>query len=64
MRTLFEEEEQFYYEAKWLNNFLNNCSFWCESNVHKNRNLSIDNYFNNITPYMRNLITNLQNSDA
>ena len=32
--------------------------------VKKNRNLSLDEYLNKITPYLKNIITDLQNSDT
>ena len=35
-----------------------------EEMVIKNRNLSLDKYFNKIKPYLRNIITDIQNFDA
>ena len=35
-----------------------------ESNDDKNRNLSLDEYFNKIEPYLKNIIIDLQNSDT
>ena len=35
-----------------------------ESNGDKNRNLSLDEYFNKIEPYLKNIIIDLQNSDT
>ena len=63
IRTLFEEEED-YYEPKRLSNFQNNNCNVYESNGDKNRKLSLDKYLYKIKPYLRNIIINLQNSDA
>ena len=35
-----------------------------EEMVIKNRNLSLDKYFNKIKPYLRNIMTDIQNFDA
>ena len=64
IRTLFEQQEEYYYKPKRVNNFWNNKYIECESNGDKNRNLSLDEYLNKIKPYLRNIIINLQNSDT
>ena len=65
IRTLFEqEEEKDYYEPKRVSNFGNNSYIEYESNGDKNINLSLDEYLNKIKPYLRNIIVNLQNSNA
>ena len=64
IRTLFEEEEEGYYEPKRLSNFGNNNYIEYESNDDQNRNLSLAEYFNEIKAYLRTIIINLQNSDA
>ena len=64
IRTLFEEEEEGYYEPKRLSNFGNNNYIECESNDDQSRNLSLAEYFNEIKAYLRTIIINLQNSDA
>ena len=61
--TLFEQEED-YYEPKRVNNFWNNNYIEYESNGDKKRHLSLDKYFNKIEPYLRNIITDLQNSNT
>ena len=63
IRTFFEQEEV-YYELKRVINFWNNDCIEYESNGDKNRNLSLDEYLHKIKPYLRNIIINLQNSDA
>ena len=49
--------------TKRVNKFWNNICIKDESNGDKNRNLSLDEYFNKIETYLRNII-NLQKSDA
>ena len=63
IRTLFEQEED-YYEPKRVSNFWNNNYIEYESNGDKNRDLSPDEYLSKIESYLRNIIINLQNSDA
>ena len=41
----------------------NNCIEY-EKNGDKNRNLSVDQYLNKVKPYLRNILINLQHSDA
>ena len=56
IRTLFEEEEEDYYEPKRVSNFGNNDD--------QNINLSLAEYLNEIKAYLRTTITNLQNSEV
>ena len=63
IRTLFEQEED-YYEPKRVSNFWNNSYIEYESNGDKNSNLSLDEYLNKIKLYLRSIIINLQNPDA
>ena len=60
---IFEQEED-YYEPKRVSNFWNTNYREYESNGDKNRNLSLDEYLHKIKPYLRNIIINLQKSDA
>ena len=62
IRTLFEQED--YYKPKRVSNFWNNNYIEYESNGDKSRNLSLNEYLNKIEAYLRNIIINLQNSDA
>ena len=47
-----------------MSNFWNTNYREYESNGDKNRNLSLDEYLHKIKPYLRNIIINLQKSDA
>ena len=60
MRTLFEQEED-YYEPKRLSKFWNNNYIKYQG---KNRNLSFDECLNKIEAYLRNIIIALQNFDT
>ena len=66
IRTFFQqEEEKDYYKARRVSSFWNNNYIEYESNGNKNRKLSLDEYTNKkIEPYLRNIITDLQNSDT
>ena len=59
-----KEEKETYYEPKIVSNFWNNNYIKYESNSNKNRNLSLAECLNKIKPFLRNIINNLQNSDA
>ena len=59
-----QQEEKDYYKSKRVSNFLNNNYIESESNGDRNRNFSLDEYFNKIEPYLRNMIIDLQNCDA
>ena len=63
INILFEKEDD-YYKPKRVSNFRNNNYIEYDSNGDKNRNLSLNKYLNNIKPYLRNIIINLQISDA
>ena len=58
--TLFEQEKD-YHEPRRVGNFWNNYYF---EDGCKNGDLSLDEYVSKIEPYLRNIIINLQNSDA
>ena len=62
IRTLFEQEEEHYYEPKRVSNFWNSSYIEYEGNGDKNINLSLDEYLNKIKLYLRNVIVDLQNS--
>ena len=65
IKTLFEQEEQEdYYKPERVNNFWNNNYIEYKINGDNNRNLSLNKYLNKIEPLMRNIIIDLQNSDA
>ena len=48
IQTLFKQKEEDYYEPKRVSNFLKNN--YIESNGDKNRDLSLDEYLNNVSP--------------
>ena len=64
IRTLFEQQEENYHKPKRVSNSWNNNHIKYESNDDKNRNLSLDEFLNEIEPYLRNIIIDLQNSDT
>ena len=47
-----------------MSNFWNNDYIEYENNGDKNWNLSLDEYLNKIKPYLKDIISDLQNSDA
>ena len=47
-----------------MSNCWKNNNIEYESNGGRNRNLSLDEYLNEIEPYLRNIILDLQNSDT
>ena len=59
-----KQEKDYYYKPKRVSNFWNDNYIEYESIGDKNRNLSLDEYFNKIEPYFRNMIIGLQNSDT
>ena len=61
---LSNKKKKNYYDTKWVNNFWNNNYIEYESNGDKKRNLSLDQDFHKIEPYLRNIMINLQNSDT
>ena len=63
VKTLFEQQEEDYYEPKRVSNFWNNNYIEDDSNGDKNRNLPLGRFLNKIKSYLRNIIINLQNSD-
>ena len=66
IKNLFEykKEEENFYKPVRVNNFWNNDYIEYESNGNKNNNLSLDEYFNEIKPYLKDIIINLQSSKA
>ena len=64
IRTLFEQRKEDYYKPKRVSYFWNNNYIEYEGNGDKSRNLSLDEYLKKVEPYLRNIITDLQNSDT
>ena len=61
IRSLFEEEEDCY-KPERVSTFWNNNYIDYESNGVKNSSLSLDKCVNKIKTYLRNIITDIQNS--
>ena len=61
--ALFEQQEKDYYTSKKVHNFWNNNYIVYRSYGDRN-NLSLVKYLNKIERYLRNIITDLQNSDT
>ena len=59
-----KKEQEDYYKAERVNNFWNSNYIEYEINGNKNRNLPPEEYLYKIKPYLRNIISNLQNSDT
>ena len=64
IRTHFEQEDDDYYQLKRVSNFWNNIHIACESNGDRNKKLLLEEYFNKIKPYLRDIIIGLQESDT
>ena len=60
IRTLFglQKEEEDYYESKRISKFWDNNYMENESNGDQNRNLSLDEYYNKVESYLRNIVIN------
>ena len=50
-----EEEEENYYKPVRVSNFSRNNYVEYESNVHKNKSLSVEEYLNKIRSYLKNI---------
>ena len=59
--TLFEQEDDYYYKPRRVSNFWNNNYTECESNSGRSKNLSLEEYFDKIGRYLRDIIFGLQN---
>ena len=62
IRALFKGESD-NYQAIRVDNFWDNNYIEYESNGNKNKNLSVQEYVDEIKPYLRDIIINLQKSD-
>ena len=63
-KTLRKPKKEDYYKPQRVNEFQNNNYIEYESKCDKNRNLSLNKYLSKIKTYLRNIIINLQKSDA
>ena len=64
IRAVFENEEEHCYKPKRVSCFRKNNYTEHEINGDKNSNFSLDEYLNKSKHYLRNIITDLQNSDT
>ena len=56
IKILFEQQEEDYYIPVRVDNFWNNYNGEHESSAHRNKNLSVKGYLNEIKPYLRGRI--------
>ena len=59
-----EKEEQNYYKPVRVSNFWSNNYIEYESSGNRNKALSVEEYLNKISPYLKDIITNLKKSDT
>ena len=60
-KNLFEyEKEENYYKLVRVNNFWSSSYIEYESNGDKNKTLSVDEYLNKISPYLKSILNNLK----
>ena len=66
IKNLFEHEEteETYYKPVGVSNFWSNNYNEYESNSDKNKTLSVEEYPNKISPYLKDIIYNLKKSDT
>ena len=60
IKNLFEHEEENYYKPVRVNNFWSNNYNEFESNDDRNKTLSVEEYLNDIRPYLKTIINNLK----
>ena len=59
--ALENEEEENYDKLVRVNNFWSNIYIEHESNSHRNKTLSVEEYLNKIRSYLKGIINNLKN---
>ena len=59
-----EKEEQNYYKPVRVSNFWSNNYIEYKSSGNRNKALSVEEYLNKISPYLKDIITNLKKSDT
>ena len=64
IKTLFEQQEEDYYKLVRVSNFWNKNYIEYERSGHKNKNLSVKYYINEIKTYLRDIIINLEKSNT
>ena len=60
IRTLFESDKEDYYEPVRIGNAFRSNNIKYESNGDKDKTLPIEEYLNEIRPYLSNIINNLK----
>ena len=55
IKTLFGQQEEGYYRPVRVGNFWNNNYINCESDVDRNKNLSVKEYLNKIKSYLKDM---------
>ena len=63
IRTLFEQEEEYYYKTVIISKVWNDYIKY-ESNTDRNKNVSVKEYPNVVKLYLKDMITNLQITDT
>ena len=64
MRIVFEEDDDEYFKQKRVSKFCHNDYVEHESNSDRNKNLLLEQYRNKTKPYLRDVISDLQESDT
>ena len=65
IKNLFEhEEEENYYKPVRVSNFLSNNYIEYKSNGDRNKTVSVEQYLNKISTYLKDIINNLKKSDT
>ena len=63
IKNLFEHEEDNYYKPVGVNNFRSSNYIKYESNSNRHKALSVEEYLNKISSYLKDVINNLKKSD-
>ena len=63
-KNLFEHEVENCYKPARLNIFWSNNYIEYESNGHRSKTLSVEEYLNKVRPYLKDIINNLKKSDT
>ena len=66
IKNLFEHKEvdENYYKPVRVSNFCSNDYIEYESSGDRNKTLSVEEYLNNIRPYLKDIINNFKKSDS
>ena len=65
IKNLFKhEEKESFYKPVGVSNFWSNNYIEYKSNSHRNETLSVEDYFNKIRPYLKDIINNFKKSET